>query len=230
MGFSQSTMTSIAPPQYSGGTMYLTWTSTSPSGTWYQVYVDQSLAWWGQETSTRVPIPQVSPVRLDIGTVLAGEEQTDFSSSLPTAPKRFAELTWLGGSFEGADIAGFYVYGSDAPGGPVDFSTPLQTITTYPGGLPMDGFGLGGFGLGGFGLSSSSYSYISPPLAAGVWSYAVVPFDQANNSGTPSLTSVTIVAPPLPPALDSLGHRLEYVYTSSDFEVTLNWLASPTLV
>src|ERR1035438_3049458 len=192
MGFSQSTMTSIAPPKYSGGTLYLSWTSTSPSGTWYQVYIDQVLSWWGQGISARLPIPGVSPVRLDIGTVLAGDEQTNYASSLPGAPSRFAELSWIGGSFESPNIAGFYVYGSDLPNGPIDYGSPVATITAYPGGISMDGFGLGGFGLGSYGYSSSAFSWVSDPLAAGIWKYSVVPYDQSGNSGTPSLTSITI--------------------------------------
>lgn len=229
MGFSQATMTSIAPPQFQGGLMYLSWTSTSPTGTWFQVYIDQQLSWWGKSLSARLPVPNVSPLHLDIGTVLAGEEQTDFSSSLPSSPQRFAELNWIGGSFEAPDIAGFYVYGSAVAGGPVVTSSPLATITTYPGGFSMDGFGLGGFGLGGFGYSSSAYSWLSGPLTAGVWNFQVTPFDVSGNSGTPTSTSITIVAPPLPPALDPLGLRLQYTYDASTFEVTLNWLASPTL-
>ena len=225
MGFSQSTITSISQPVYSGALVYLSWTSTSPAGTWYQVYLDQSLAWWGQSTSTRLTVPIVSPVRIDIGTVDAGEEQTNFASSLPAAAANFAELNWIGGTFESAELAGFYVYRSLIPGGPVLLVSPITTITAYPGGFTMDGFGLGGFGLGGFGYASSAYQYIDGPLASGLWQYSVVPFDDAGNSGTPQTTSVTICCPPPVPGLFSDGTRLHYVYSQSLDTVTLNWNA-----
>ena len=112
MGFSQATITGVNPPVYSGFQVYLTWTTTSPAGTWFQVYINRALAWWGQTTNARLAIPTIGPVRVDIGTVLAGEEQTDFSADLPAAPARRAELAWLGGTFEGADIAGFQVWQS----------------------------------------------------------------------------------------------------------------------
>lgn len=234
MAFSQATITGIDQPSYQGALMFLSWTTTSPSDTWFQVYLDNALAWWGQTTNTRLPIPTVSPVRVDVGTVDPGEEQTDFSADLPAAAAKFAELNWVGGLWEGLDLAGFYVYGSDAPvtvsdagfgdygygdgmyglGGPatINFTTPLANITAYPGGLTMDGFGLGGFGLGGFGLSSGAYQWISGPLQSGVWEFAVVPYDAAGNLGTPAFTSCTICVPPLPPALFDDGARLHYVY------------------
>ncbi len=251
MGFSQSTITGIDQPSYRGGLMYLSWTTTSPNGTWFQVYLDRKLSWFGQSTSTRLPIPTASPVRIDIGTVNPGEEQTDFSADLPAAANKFAELNWIGGLWEGMDLAGFFVYGSSAPtafsdagfgdygfgdgqfgiGGPssINFTTPLANITAYPGGLTMDGFGMGGFGLGGFGLSSSAYQWISGPLTSGVWEFAVVPFDNAGNLGVPQFASCTICTPPLVPGLFSDGSRLHYVWNPVSDKVTLTWNASPSI-
>ncbi len=249
MGFSQATITGINQPTYMGGLMFVSWTTSSPSGTWFQVYLDQELSWFGQSTATRLPIPTASPVRIDIGTVNPGEEQTDFSSSLPAAANKFAELNWIGGSFEAPDLAGFFVYGSSGPttfsdagfgdygfgdgqfglGGPavINFTTPLADITAYPGGFTMDGFGMGGFGLGGIGQASSAYQWISGPLTSGVWMFCVVPFDNAQNLGVPQFASCVICVPPLPPGLFPDGTRLHYVWNPSLHEVTLNWLASP---
>lgn len=245
MAFDQTTITSIGQPTYSGGLMFVSWTTTSPSGTWFQVYLDQELSWFGQTTSTRLPVPTASPVRIDVGAVLPGEEQTDFSSSLPAAALKFAELTWIGGLWEAMDLAGFKVYGSDGPttfsaggfgddgfgdggfgvGGAaeIDFTNELADITAYPGGLTMDGFGLGGFGLGGFGLSSSSYTWISGPLTSGVWEFAVLPYDAAGNLGEARFTSVTICVPPGAPGLFSDGTRLHYFYSALTHAVTLTW-------
>jgi hypothetical protein len=151
MAFSQATITSVDPPVYVGFQVFLSWTSSSPAGTWFQIYLNDALAWWGQVTRATLILGTVGPIRVDIGTVDAGEEQTDFSSSLAPAPARRAELSWLGGSFEAPDLAGFRVFGSDVAGGSVDMSRILSDITAYPSGILTDGFGFGGFGDGGFG-------------------------------------------------------------------------------
>ena len=227
MAFSQSTITAVNPPQYWGAQVYLTWQSSSPSGTWFQIYLDQALSWFGQSTSARMPVPPIGVNRVDIGTVLPGEEQTDFSSSLPAAPERRAQLSWLGGTFEGTDIAGFRVYGSAAAGGAVNYAAILADITAYPSGIYTDGFGLGGFGGGGWGESASTYTWTSDSLTAGTWSYGVRAYDAAGNLGTVAATSVVITVPPLAPAVDPAGLRLEYTYNASTYEIHLFWLASP---
>jgi len=228
MSFSQSAITEVFPPRLWSGQVAIAWTSSAPAGTWFQVYVDRALAWWGQRSSVRLPIPQSSagPVRVDIGTVAAGEEQTSFSSSLPSAPLRLAELTWLGGTFEAPDIAGFRVYESDTAGGAIDYTSAAADIKAYPAGVLTNGFGLGGFGTGGFGEVAGTYEWTSNPLTSGAWSFAVVPYDTAGNAGTGATTAQTIAVPPLEPPLFSDGLRLHYLYAQPAHEVTLNWNAS----
>src|SRR5205823_96019 len=109
------------------------------------------LAWSGRRPWTWVPIP-TGPVRVDLGAVAAGEEGIDWTRAigygsggygldplgavdlLPAAPTRRARLSWSGGSYLGATIAGFRVYGETAPGGGVDYSHPLAAVTAYPAG------------------------------------------------------------------------------------------------
>ena len=213
MGFCQATITAVNPPLYSGFQVYLSWTTSSPAGTWFQIYINQALAWWGQTTSARLVLGTIGPVRVDIGTVLAGEEQTSYAGSLASAPARSAELAWLGGTFESPEIAGFqvwqtqdptlYGYGGfgDGPFGGIALTELLATITAYPSGIITDGFGFGGFGDGGFGQAPGTYTWTSDPLTNGVWWFAVIPYDSAGNLGTPAATSVTIAVPPLEPAL-----------------------------
>jgi hypothetical protein len=227
LGFSQSTITSVNPPVFLGFQVSLSWQTSSPAGTWFQVYLDRQLSWWGQTTAARIALPSIGPVRVDIGTVLAGEEQTDFSGSLPVGYSRRAELSWKGGRFEGADLAGFRVFGSDAAGGmgtggfgggtfgEVDLHNQLADITAYPSGIITDGFGFGGFGDGGFGSAPSTYTFVSEQLTRGNWTFAVIPYDAAGNLGTAALTGVTIVCPPLPPALLADNSRLQYQYPAS---------------
>jgi hypothetical protein len=240
MGFSQATITSVNPPVYLGFQVSLSWTTSSPTGTWFQIYVNRVLAWWGTSTSARIAIPSVGPDRVDIGTVGAGEEQIDFSSSLPGVAHRRAKLSWLGGSFEAPDIAGFRVFGSDGASGfgrgrfgrghfgDVDLSNVLADIAAFPGGIFTGGFGRGPFGRGLFGVSAGgTYTWTSEPLTRGPWTFAVIPYDSAGNLGAPDTTGIVIVCPPLPPAIDVFNRRLEYTYNPSNFEATLTWLASP---
>lgn len=256
MGFSENCITSVAKPIYSGFLVYLSWTCDSPpspgfgcggfgdagfgigDSVWFQIYIDEQLVWWGQTTNTRLLNPPTI-VSVVVGTVLPGEEQTDFSADLAPVPERRAKLTWLGGTFESIEIAGFRVFGSDdgsgfggdrygsEPFGGIDFSIVLADITAYPSGITMDGFGFGPFGAGGFGAAASTYTWTSEPLLSGNWFYAVVPYDSAGNLGTPATTSVVIDVPPLPPGLDDENLRLTYTYNATNHEITLNWLASP---
>lgn len=210
MPFSQATILSVSPPQACGSQVYVSWSSSSPAGTWFQVYVNQQLAWSGQRCRTWIAMP-AGPVRVDIGAVAPGEQDTDFSASLPAAPARRVKISWQSGSYKGIDLAGFHVYGPDAPGGTVDRSVVLADITAYPLGIATSGFGLGGFGSGGFGESASNYSWTSGPLAAGTWTFAVVPYDTAGNEGAAQTTTATVIAPPREPAaFPGTTTRLQY--------------------
>jgi hypothetical protein len=210
MPFSQATILSVSPPQLRGSQVFISWSSSSPAGTWFQVYANQRLAWSGQRCRTWVPVP-AGPVRIDIGAVGPGEQDVDFAGSLPAGPARRVQITWQSGTYKGVDLAGFRVYGPDAPGGAVDDSIVLADITAYPLGIDTDGFGLGGFGAGGFGQLAGNYSWTSGPLAAGTWTFAVVPYDAAGNQGASQTTTVTITAPPRePPAFAGTSTRLQY--------------------
>ena len=95
MGFSQATITGVNPPVYSGFQIYLAWTTTSPAGTWFQIYINRALAWWGQTTNARLAIPTVGPDRVDIGTVDPGK-------SRPTSPARCRANRAVGPSSTGS--------------------------------------------------------------------------------------------------------------------------------
>src|SRR5262252_5268820 len=135
----------------------ITWTTTAPADTWFQIYLNRVLAWAGTETTAKVPVPSDGgAVRIDVGTVLDGEEHTDFSASLTTLPGtgRYVTLQWEGGTYldpADGDVAGFNVYRSTTAGGAVDYGTPVGHVVAYPQGVIQDGFGEGGFGEGAFG-------------------------------------------------------------------------------
>lgn len=238
MPFSQATILNVSPPQLRGSQVYISWSSSSAAGTWFQVYVNQRLAWSGQRCSAWIAVPS-GPVRIDIGAVGPGEQDTDFSASLPAGPARRVQITWQSGLYKGTDLAGFRVYGPDTPGGPVDRSVVLADITAYPLGIATGGFGLGGFGSGGFGQVASNYTWTSGPLAAGTWTFAVVPYDAAGNEGTAQITTAIIAAPPRAPAASAgTATRLQYAlngfgqtaYGTGGFglpSATLTWNPSP---
>jgi hypothetical protein len=226
VSFSEATITSINPPIQTGAELLLSWTSSSPAGTTFQVYVGSDLVWSGTGLSTTIGAPS-GTTRINIGTVGPGEARINFADMLPAGPASKAELAWLGGTFEDPDIAGFYVFGSLSPGGPIDYASPYATIPAYPGGIITDGYGYGGFGQGGFGMAAGQYSWESAPLDSGTWPWAVVPFDMAGNQGPPTTASTTIMIPPNEPAAFSDRTRLHYTYSASTHEAVLTWNASP---
>lgn len=229
MGFYQTAITSVSPPELVGSEYLIAWTTTSPPSTWWQVYVGRVLSWVGQRTSVMIPIPG-DLQQIDIGWTDPGDEYVDYSSELPPIPSVYATLTWCGGTFESPEIAGFNVCQSTVAGGAINYAAPVATITAYPAGIYTDGFGLGGFGWGGFGESSSNYTWTSLALTTGSWNFAIVPFDTAGNSGTPATTSVAIFAPPLEPGFlpGSTIERIEYTYSASTQIAVLTWGASPS--
>jgi hypothetical protein len=227
MSFSQASITSVNPPVQYGTQLLLSWTSSAPVGTVYQVYMNQQLVWSGVGLSCSIPLP-TSISRIDIGTVGAGDTQLDFASELAPAPARQATLSWLGGTYQGVDIAGFHIYGEQTPGGGINYTTILATVPAYVAGMITDGFGYGGFGQGGMGQSAGAYSWTSQPLSGGNWNWAVKPFDIAGNEGPAQAAAVTIAAPPLPPAPFPDMTRLRYTYSNSTTQASLAWNASPS--
>lgn len=226
MGFSEADITSVAKPSFESGQMFLRWTSTAPAGTWYQVYVARQLAWYTRATSCTIPVP-AGRGRINIGTVADGEQQTDFSSSLPSAPNNRVRMSWLGGTFEGEDIASYRIYSEPSPGAGIDYAKPVGTVAAYPGGFIQDGWGLGGWDEGGWGFASSAYEWTSEPTTSGVWAFAIRPVDSAGNEGAGSAGTVAVSIPPLPPARNADYSRLEYSYDPATKRITLNWNPSP---
>jgi hypothetical protein len=222
VSFSQSSITRVHPPVQHGTQLLLSWTSSAPDGTLYQVYLNQQLVWSGVGLSCSIPLPTAIS-RIDIGTVGAGDTQVDFASELAPAPARQATLSWQGGTYQGADIAGFHIYGEQTPGGGIDYTTVLATVPAYVAGMITDGFGYGSFGQGGFGQSAGAYSWTSQPRSGGTWNWRVKPFDAAGNEGLPQAAAVVIAAPPLPPSPFSHMTRLQYTFDSSTKQATLNW-------
>lgn len=227
MPFDQADILTVSARR-AGADLLVSWTTTAPAGSTYQVYVSGQLAWHGIGLSCLLPWPGGHNVAIDVGVVDASEATDDFSASLTPFPLDYATLDWLGGTFEADDIAGFRVFSSAVAGGAVDYGNVLADIPAYPGGILLDGWGMGGWNQGGWGRAASSYSWVSGSLTSGVWTFAVAPYDKAGNQDpSPRTVTKTILAPPRPPGADARGVRLTYTYDPSTHVATLHWLASP---
>jgi hypothetical protein len=159
MSWSQTAITKVNRPIKQRGELHLSWESTAPAGTWYQVYVGGNLQYQGPGLACTVPAPSSGSTRIDIGTVARADAQTRFTTSLAPAPQNRVTLSWIGGMFldDLTDVAGYYVYEATPSGGFGDggFGT---------GGFGNSGgFGTGGFGVGGFG--GATYTLNTSPLA-----------------------------------------------------------------
>jgi hypothetical protein len=231
VSFDATTITDIKPPIFENGELYLSWSSSAPAGTFFQVYVNRVLAWHG--TSTACTLTETGQIHVDIGTVADGEENTDFSATFPPAPLNHALLSWEGGTYEdpsGADdVAGYHIYGEPSPGAGINYARPIGSVTAYDGGVYTDGYGLGGFGDGGFGKAANTYEWQSDALYVGVWHFAVKTYDSAGGESTARTCAADIRVPPRPPAVGAGGKRLTYTYDSATHTATLNWLASPDI-
>jgi hypothetical protein len=227
MGFDQSTMIGSPIISRERNELVVTWRSSSPSGTVFQVYVGSTLAWWGTGNRARFPFPsQTETLYITVGAVGPAEGGTDFSASL-TVPRDRVTLEWDGGYWEADDLAGFRVYGSP-PGGAVDYSKPLATIpiTADTG---VSGWGQGGWGMGGWGVGSSQFQWVSDRLQTGTYTFAVAPYDTAGNENPAPLTvTIAVVVQPLAPAAGAGGVRLSYSLDPDTLVPTLSWLASPS--
>lgn len=231
MPFDPTTVTSVTAARDTID-LRLSWMSALPAGTWYQIYVAGNLVAQTQSLSVHIPYPTDANTQIAVGSVADGEQTTDFSTQgggfgrggfgvggfgncgcLSPIPYDRVKLSWLGGLYLSSAIAGYRIYSSATAGQPVSYAKPLVTIPAYTAGKINTGLGVGGFGTGGFGDSSAAYTWTSNRLGAGVWQFAVVPFDSAGNQDpAPAIETYTITAAPRPPAPNTAGLRLTYSY------------------
>lgn len=207
--------------------LIITWESTSGPGTVFQVYIDRRLAWTGTGTRAVLPRPGRS-VTVEVIPVDPGHEKTDYSGTLPAIPGRSVVLEWSGGRYLGAGLVAFRIYRGPSPGGPVSYSgKPLARVAWAPPGNDPDGFGVGGFGSGGFGHAAIRYTWTSPPMAGGLWTFGVVPEDASGALGTPVEATIDHAPAPEPPGQGPDGSRLRVAVDPATRIPTLTWIASP---
>lgn len=231
MAFSQATIESVRTVQEDAD-LLVSWESSSPPGTVFQVYLSGVLVWHGTARFVRVPYPfdgGTGAIRGEVGTVDPDEAAVDMSGSLPALGySNRAKLTWYGGTYQGVDLMGFRVYRGVLAGDPVSYVDPVGSVTAYPQDRIFDGAGIGPAGFGGAGQAATTYSWTSPLLGPGTWNFGVKPVDTEGNEGTAVEIAFVSTAPPLAPARNADGQRLTVsAYNSTTRVATLSWLASP---
>jgi len=222
----QSTITGVTVSQ-GDGTTRVTWTSTEPAGTWFQVYLGGRLAWSGTARSCVLATPAASrPVPGAILAVPTGQQTRDFASLLPAQPGggSRAVVRWLGGAYLG-DVSEYLVYRSAAAGGSVSYAAPVAIVPARPGG-DADGAGLGPAGEGGAGDAATVYEYGEVPPGPGAWKYGVKARDYGGALSAAIEFTVNVAMPPLPPPPFADRTRLHGSYNAGTRVLTLTWQAS----
>jgi len=199
---------------------------SSWSGKFYQVYVNGQYAGVTVDSQQRqmiVHMPTLSkaPIRIHIFAVEADEANTDFSSEIDLSPGLTGrvKIAFLRGQNLPIDSAAQIYF--DNGTGEIDHDNPLTSspIRIWPAwqdkaGFGMSrfgagdfgydsaaavGFGKGSFGRGQFGLDADTIEWVSQPLQAGVYKFAVKVTDKVGNE-TSSETDQITVTPAARPA------------------------------
>lgn len=211
-----------------GADLVVSWASSAPAGTVYQVYCGDRLAWSGTATRCVIPAP-AERTRIAIGAVDAAEEPADMTGDggYPSVVADRVRLEWSGGTYLAEDIASFAIYAGNIPGGAVSYTTPVGRVPVANG-TAVDGFGVGGFGEGGFGRSAGAYRWTSRPIGTGAWNFGIKARRANGAEATAATGSATLAVPPRPVEPFSDGTRLRLnTYNSGTRVATVAFNASP---
>lgn len=210
--------------------LHVTWKTTAPAGTWYQVYVNGRLAWEGTDRYVDVPYPSTAGARvlIDVGSVGFANRGVDYSGTFGHAGNR-ARLSWYGGRYLDRNLRGFNVYGSPGANLPVSLTNKIAYVDAAPGGVWRDGYGRGGYGRGGYGHAEIGYQWTSAVLTSGDWQFAVAGVDAAGNvDPSPPVITQTIATPPSGPVPRADGKRLWVEsFDPATGTYTLGWTPPP---
>ena len=197
------------------------------SDKFYQIYVNGRYAGVTVDSQQRqmiirVPTSLESPVRIEVFAVEAEEADTDFSDEIdsPPANNGRVRISFLRG--QNLPIGSTAQIYFDNGTGEIDYDNPLNDspIQIWPAwqdkaGFGMSkfgisdfgydsaaavGFGKGSFGNGQFGLDAEAIKWVSQPMQAGVYKFAVRITDAAGNESDSSQTGQITVIPAARPA------------------------------
>ncbi|MGA1980347.1 MAG: hypothetical protein ABSG99_07300 [Sedimentisphaerales bacterium] len=207
-------------------TALVKWHSCWPN-MFYQVYVNGQYAGATVDNQQRQMIVQMpmsleTPVRIEVFAVEAEEANTDFSNEIDQLIGRSgrARISLL--RSQNLPIGATAQIYFDNGTGEIDYDNPLNdsSIRVWPArqdkaGFGMSrfgvsdfgydsaaavGFGKGSFGNGQFGLDADTFEWVSAPMQAGVYKFALKITDEAGNESSISETIQVTVTPAARPS------------------------------
>lgn len=193
----------------------------------YQIYVNGQFAGVTVDSQQRrmiVPIPTSleSPVRIEVFAVEAEQADTDFGNELDLSPVNNGRVRISLLRSQNLPVGATVEIYFDNGTGEIDYNAPLTAspLRIWPAwqdkaGFGMSrfgksdfgydsaaavGFGKGSFGDGQFGLDADIIDWLSPPLYAGVYKFAVKITDVLGNESNVIETGQVTVIPAARPA------------------------------
>jgi len=197
------------------------------SDMFYQVYVNGQYAGTTVDSQQRQMIVQMptsleTPVQIEVFAVKPEEADTDFSSEISSSIGQSGRVRISMLRSQNLPIGATAQIYSDNGTGEIDYDNPLNDspIRIWPAwqdkaGFGMSrfgtsdfgydsaaavGFGKGSFGNGQFGLDADTFEWVSPPMQAGVYKFAVRITNEVGKESNSSETSQITVIPAARPA------------------------------
>jgi hypothetical protein len=186
----------------------------------YQVYVNGQYAGATVDSQQRQMIVQIptsleTPVRIEVFAVDAEEANTDFSNEIDPSVGQNGRVRISLLRSQNLPIGTTAQIYFDGGSGEIDYDNPLNDspIRVWPArqdkaGFGMSsfgtsdfgydsaaavGFGKGSFGNGQFGLDADTFEWISAPMQAGVYKFALKIADEAGNESSSETIQVTVI-------------------------------------
>jgi hypothetical protein len=197
------------------------------SNMFYQVYVNGQYAGATVDSQQRQMIVQMptsleTPVRIEVFAVEVEEANTDFSNDIDSSIGQSGRVRIGLLRSQNLPIGATAQIYFDNGTGEIDYDNPLNnsSIRVWPArqdkaGFGMSrfgasdfgydsaaavGFGKGSFGNGQFGLDADTFEWVSAPMQAGVYKFALNITDEAGNESSSSETIQVTVTPAARPA------------------------------
>lgn len=207
-------------------TALVKWHSCWPN-MFYQVYVNGQYAGTTVDSQQRQMIVQVptsleTPIRIEVFAVETEEANTDFSNEIDSSIGQSGRVRISLLRSQNLPIGATAQIYFDNGTGEIDYDNPLSDspIRVWPArqdkaGFGMSrfgasdfgydsaaavGFGKGSFGNGQFGLDADTFEWISAPMQAGVYKFALNITDEVGNESNGSETIQVTVIPAARPA------------------------------
>lgn len=190
------------------------------SNMFYQVYVNGQYAGATVDNQQRRMIVQMpatleAPVRVEVFAVEAEEVNTDFSNEIESSISQSGRVRISLLRSQNLPIGAIAQIYFDNGMGEINYDNPLNDspINVWPvwqdkAGFGMSrfgasdfgydsvaavGFGKGSFGDGQFGLDADAFEWISAPMQAGVYKFALKIIDEAGNESSSEPIQVTVI-------------------------------------